>query len=134
MQAAVTHQLITVTDTYNFHNDAKSSADALLLCSTNEYAATQAFQEVRAKLNCCSLCTDTIVEASNTVVLQITVGDDDDAPVLQVSKFTDVLGNKRQVKAQPGSAAVALSKSCTTATLTLFMRRFTLARTCHDES
>ncbi|KAL3143549.1 hypothetical protein ABBQ38_002348 [Trebouxia sp. C0009 RCD-2024] len=58
-EAAVTHQLITVTDTYNFHNDAKSSADALLLCSTNEYAATQAFQE-------------------------ITVGDDDDAPVLQV--------------------------------------------------
>lgn len=46
VQVAVTQQLIVVTETYKFHNDDKNSADELLLCSTNEFAAAQAYQEV----------------------------------------------------------------------------------------
>lgn len=46
MQVAVNHQLVVVTETYKFHNDGKSAADALLLCSTRDYAEAQAYQEV----------------------------------------------------------------------------------------
>lgn len=54
VQVAVNHQLVVVTETYKFHNDAKSAADALLLCCTRDYAETQAYQEVAVEIHSCS--------------------------------------------------------------------------------
>ncbi|KAL0033974.1 hypothetical protein WJX79_000313 [Trebouxia sp. C0005] len=63
-EVAISHQLVVVTESYVFHNDGKSGVQSLLLCSPAEYAAAQAHQEV-------------------------TVGDDEDAPLLRVEQVED---------------------------------------------
>lgn len=75
-----------VTDSYKFHNDGKSAADTLFFCSTREYAQSQAYQEV---LRFTAVVYVDIPDTScpiDTGVVQITAGDDEDAPVLQVSR------------------------------------------------
>ena len=45
-QVAVNRQLVIVTERYRFRNDGKSAVDSILLCSPEEYGASQAYKEV----------------------------------------------------------------------------------------
>ena len=45
-QVVVNHQIVIVTESYHFRNDGQTSVDSVALCSTQEYAATRAHEEV----------------------------------------------------------------------------------------
>ena len=86
MQIEVNHQLVIATESYKFHNDGKTAADGLVLCSSEDFAAARAYQEVlwREWLPVL-LCQTASLFVRLATVLQVTVGDDDDAPLLKVS-------------------------------------------------